>query len=112
MTDISRTQIQRKLVVEYQKEEILAPDTPRDIRENTMVQEISLQEETPFENNSWGPKARSKNKLRMNMKAILNPKLWNNTVIVIEDSLSEENVQDVEEAYQEEKKPYQKSNEN
>ena len=93
----------------------MATDTPRDIRENTMVQDISLHDEAPFANNvenSWRPKTRSKNKLRMNMKAILNPKLWNNTVIVIEDSLSEENVQDVEEAYQEEKKPYQKSNEN
>ena len=66
----------------------MAPDTPRDIRENTMVQEISLQDEAPFANNvknSWRPKTRSKNKLRMNMKAILNPKFRKNIVTVIED---------------------------
>ena len=95
MTKISRTEIQRKLIVEFQKEEILAPDTPRDIRENTMVQEISLRDEPPSANNvknSWRPKTRSKNKLRMNMKEILNPKFRNNIVIFIEDSSSEENV--------------------
>ena len=37
MTEISTTQIQRKLVVEFQKEKIVSPDTPKDIKENTMV---------------------------------------------------------------------------
>ena len=36
------------------------------------------------------------------MKEILNPKFRKNTVTVIEDSSSEENVHDAEEAYQEE----------
>ena len=52
-------------------------DTPRDIRENTMVQEISLQDEAPLVNNVENilrSKTISKSKLRMNMKAILNPK--------------------------------------
>ena len=80
ITEILRTEVQRKLIVKFQKEEVMAPDTPRDIGENIMVQEFSLnskQDEAPFTNNienSWRPKTRSKNKLRMNMKAILNPK--------------------------------------
>ena len=72
ITEISKTHIQRKLVVE----EIVAPDTPREIREDTVVQKASLQEVAPSANNdetSLRPKTWSKNKLRMNMKAILNP---------------------------------------
>ena len=105
MIEVSRTEIQTKRIVEFQKEEIMASDTPRDIKENTIVQEISLQNEAPFTNNvekSWRSKTRSKNKLRVNMKAILNPKFQKNIVIVIEDSYSQENLQATEEAYQEE----------
>ena len=73
ITKNSKNHIQRKLVVE----EIVAPDTPREIREDTVVQEASLQEVAPSANNdetSLRPKTWSKNKLRMNMKAILNPR--------------------------------------
>ena len=36
----------------------------------------------------WRPKIRPKNKLRLNMKKLLNPKLAEKKVIVIEDSSS------------------------
>ena len=55
ITKNSKNHIQRKLVVE----EIVAPDTTREIREDTVVQKSSLHEEAPFANNeetSWRPK--------------------------------------------------------
>ena len=38
----------------------------------------------------WRPKTRPKNKLRLNMKKLLNPKLANEKVTLIEDSSSED----------------------
>ena len=76
MSEISITEVHRKLIIEFQKEEITDPDTARDIGENVMVQDFSLnskQDETPIANNlqnNWRPKTRPKNKLSMNMKAI------------------------------------------
>ena len=76
MSEVSRTEVQRKLIVEFQKEEVTASDTPRDVGENVMVQDFSSnskQDEPPIANNlqnNWRPKTRSKNKLSMNMKAI------------------------------------------
>ena len=89
MSEVSRTEVQRKLIIEFQKEEVTASDTPRDIEENVMVQEFSSnakQDEAPIANNLeniWRPKTRSKNKLMMNMKAILNPKFQKDVVMVI-----------------------------
>ena len=40
--------------------------------------------------NNWRPKTRSRNKLRMNMKAILNPKFQKNVVTIIEESFGDE----------------------
>ena len=37
ITTIFRTEILRKLIVEFLKEEFIAPDTPRDIKENIIV---------------------------------------------------------------------------
>ena len=42
----------------------------------------------------WRPKTRVKNKLRLNMKKILNPKLAKEKVTVIEDSSSQEDLED------------------
>ena len=42
----------------------------------------------------WIPKTRLKNKLRLNMKTLLNPKLVKENVTVIEDSSSEEKLHD------------------
>ena len=39
---------------------------------------------------NWRPKTREKNKLRLNMKKILNPKLAKEKITVIEDSSSRE----------------------
>ena len=44
----------------------------------------------------WRPKTRSKNKLRLNMKKLLNPKLAKEKVTVIEDSSSQEKLGDSE----------------
>ena len=44
----------------------------------------------------WRPKIRPKNKLRLNMKKLLNPKLAEKKVIVIEDSSSQEKLGDSE----------------
>ena len=39
---------------------------------------------------AWRPKNRPKNKLRLNMKKLLNPKLVEKKITVIEDSSSQE----------------------
>jgi len=44
----------------------------------------------------WRPKARLKNKLRLNMKKLLNPKLAKKKVTIIEDSSSQEKLGDSE----------------
>ena len=44
----------------------------------------------------WRPKTRPKNKLRLNMNKLLNPKLAKEKVIVIEDSSSQEKLEDSE----------------
>ena len=44
----------------------------------------------------WRPKTRPKNKLRLNMKKLLNPKLAKEKVTVIEDSSSEDKLDDSE----------------
>ena len=44
----------------------------------------------------WRPKTRPKNKLRLNMKKLLNPKLAEKKVTVIEDSSSQEKLGDSE----------------
>ena len=44
----------------------------------------------------WKPKNRPKNKLRFNMKKLLNPKLAKKKIIVIEDSSSQEELEDNE----------------
>ena len=49
----------------------------------------------------WRPKTRTKNKLRLNMKILLNPKLDQKKITVIEDSSSQEELEDNE--YQNEK---------
>jgi len=41
----------------------------------------------------WRPKNRPKNKLRLNMKELLNPKLAQNKITVIEDSSSQEELE-------------------
>ena len=44
----------------------------------------------------WRPKTRAKSKLRLNMKKILNPKLAKERVTVIEDSSSQEDLEEEE----------------
>ena len=44
----------------------------------------------------WRPKTRPKNKLRLNMKKLLNPKLAEKKIIVIEYSSSQEKLEDSE----------------
>ena len=44
----------------------------------------------------WRPKTRPKNKLRLNMKKLLNPKLAQEEIIVIEDSSSQEELEEDE----------------
>ena len=44
----------------------------------------------------WRPKTRPKNKLRLNMKKLLNPKLAHKKITVIEDSSSQEELEDNE----------------
>ena len=45
---------------------------------------------------TWRPKTRPKNKLRLNMKKLLNPKLDKKKITVIEDSSSQEELEDIE----------------
>ena len=45
---------------------------------------------------AWRPKTRSKNKLRLNMKKLLNPKLAEKKITIIEDSSSQEELEDYE----------------
>ena len=44
----------------------------------------------------WRPKTRPKNKLRLNMKKLLNPKLAKKKITVIEDSSSQEELEGIE----------------
>ena len=44
----------------------------------------------------WRPKTRPKNKIRLNMKKLLNPKLAQKKIIVIEDSSSQEELEENE----------------
>ena len=44
----------------------------------------------------WIPKTRAKNKLRLNMKRILNPKLRKEKITVIEGSSSQEDMEEEE----------------
>ena len=44
----------------------------------------------------WRPKTRPKNKLRLNMKKLLNPKLAQEKITVIEDSSSQEELEEDE----------------
>ena len=44
----------------------------------------------------WRPKTRPKNKLRLNMKKLLNPKLAQKKITVIEDASSQEELEDNE----------------
>ena len=45
---------------------------------------------------NWRPKTRAKNKLRLNMKRILNPRLMKDKITIIEDSSSRENLEEDE----------------
>ena len=54
VSEVSRTEVQRKLIIEFQKEDVTALDNPRDARKNTMVQEFSSNsknDETPVADN-------------------------------------------------------------
>ena len=53
---------------------------------------------------SWRPKTRPKNKLRLNMKKLLNPKLAQKKITVIEDSSSQEELEDNEDLNEKEMK--------
>ena len=44
----------------------------------------------------WRPKTRAKNKLRLNMKKILNPRLMKEKITVIEDYSSQEEMEEEE----------------
>ena len=41
MLQVSRIELQRKMIIEFQKEDVITPDTARDSGENDMVQEFS-----------------------------------------------------------------------
>ena len=44
----------------------------------------------------WRPKTRPKNKLRLNMKKVLNPKLAQEKITMLEDSSSQEDFEEDE----------------
>ena len=44
----------------------------------------------------WRPKTRPKNKIRLNMKKPLNPRLAEKKITIIEDSSSQEKLEDIE----------------
>ena len=46
----------------------------------------------------WRPKTRPTNKLRLNMKRILNPKLGKEKITIIEDSFNEEKMENEEDS--------------
>ena len=93
------------MVYEFQKAEMTAPKTPREVEENSMAWELSSSTkkyDTPAPKNwgrNWRHKTRPKNKLRMNMKAILNSKFQRDVVTIIEDSSNDEDIQVANEEY-------------
>ena len=52
----------------------------------------------------WRPKTRPKNKLKLNMKKLLNPKLAKKKITIIEDSSSQEELEDNEDQNEKEMK--------
>ena len=61
------------------------------MRNDTLqVSNVNFQRKSPIQVKevNWRPKTRVKNKLRLNMKKILNPKLRKENIIVIEHSLN------------------------
>ena len=44
----------------------------------------------------WRPKSRPKNKLRLNMKNLVNPKLAQEKITIVEDSSSQEDLEEDE----------------
>ena len=80
-------------------EDISALDTPKDAVEKGMIEYLSSNTKVLATSASkpqvtdWRQMTRPKNKLRMNMKAVLDSKFKKNTVTTIEDSSSEEDLQ-------------------
>ena len=105
MTEISKIEVQRELVFAFQKEEMVASNTPREVEENNMAPKIyfsTKNDDTPAPKNwgrYWRQKTRPKNKLGMNMKTILNSKFQKNVVTIIEDSSNDEDIQVANEEY-------------
>ena len=64
-------------------------------RDSLQVSNVKLQKKSlvQVEEINWRPKNRAKKKLRMNMKRILNPKLKEEKITVIEDSSTEEDME-------------------
>ena len=69
------------------------------MRNDTLqVSNVKFQRKSPVQVKevNWRPKTKVKNKLRLNMKKILNPKLRKEKITVIEDSSTEEDMEDEE----------------
>ena len=106
VSETLRTEVQNKLIFNFQKEEIISLDTPKDNEDkNGMVQEFSSStknEDTHVSKiwgRNWRQRTRPKNKSRMNMKAILNSKFQKDVVIIVEESSSDEDLQGADEEY-------------
>ena len=70
-----------------------------EIRNDTLqVSKVNFQKKDPVQVKevNWRPKTKVKNKLRLNMKKILNPKLRKEKITMIEDSTSEEDMEEEE----------------
>ena len=68
------------------------------MRNDTLqVSKVKFQRKAPVQVKevNWRPKTRVKNKLRLNVKKILNPKLRKEKITMIEDSSIEEDMEDV-----------------
>ena len=96
MSDEVRVHTEQKIQTKSEEEAM-----SRGIRRN-VVQLASIKHQGKFLSmlgkigTDWRPMTRPKNKLRLNMKKLLNPKLAKKKIIVIEDSSSHEELEDIE----------------
>ena len=91
---------QKKVFLELQNEKIATPDTPRDAKEKGgMIQELSSSTKkvdtlvSKFRGRNGRQRTRPKNKLRTNMKVVLDSEFQKDAVTIVEDSLSDKDPQ-------------------
>ena len=94
--------LEKNIATSFKEEFSSAPNTPHIISEKLSEKgmilstniEVVIEPLSKPEVPKWRPKTRATNKLRLNMKRVLNPKLKNEKIMTIEDSSTEGELED------------------